>query len=104
MGLLGNIEPLEPRRLFATYFVTPSGDDNATGLTVDQAWRTVERVNVQRLRAGDVILRLDGKPLKVGAELDTLRSILEAVKPGEDVEIVIFRDGGKSTLKAKWDK
>jgi hypothetical protein len=56
------------------------------------------------LEKGDIIIRLDGKPLPAGSELDDLRTILKAVTPGKDVEIGILRAGKRTTLKAKWDK
>ena len=43
------------------YYVSPSGDDGATGLSPTAAWRTIARVNSQALRPGDQVL------LKAGA-------------------------------------
>jgi len=41
-----------------TYFVSPSGDDNATGTSETEAWRTIARVNQSTygLQPGDIIL------------------------------------------------
>jgi len=107
----GPMVPARPRHSLGIRGAEVEDDKReALGLKEGEGGVRVERVNdksvgaLAGLQVGDVILRLDGKTLKAGAELDTLRTILEAVKPGEDVEIVIFRDGGKSTLKAKWDK
>jgi hypothetical protein len=97
MGLRGPIEfeALEPRRHFATYFVMPTGDDNATGLSVEQAWRTVERVNVHRLRAGDVILFEGGKSFDGGL----LVSTKEAGSPAKPNVFSSF-GGGRATLRS----
>jgi len=48
-------EPLEPRRLFAFYFVSSSGSDRNSG-SLDHPWQTIERVNKQAFRGGDRIL------------------------------------------------
>ena len=55
------IELLEPRQLLAAYFVSPAGNDAASGLSPAEAWRTVERVNLHYLRGGTVILFEGGK-------------------------------------------
>lgn len=39
----------------ATYFVSSSGRDSAAGTTPAQAWRSIGRVNLARLRPGDVV-------------------------------------------------
>ena len=51
-----SLERLEDRKLLSAYYVSPGGDDNASGLSPADAWRTVERVNVQFLRPGTTIL------------------------------------------------
>jgi hypothetical protein len=40
----------------ATYYVSPTGDNTRSGLAPDQAWQTIDRVNVQDFAAGDRIL------------------------------------------------
>lgn len=47
------------------------------------------------LRPGDVILALDGKPVKVSADLPHL---VGALKPGSTVKLDIMREGKKRTL------
>lgn len=75
------IEPLEPRRLLATYFVGSTGDDNATGTSVETAWRTVERVNVTRLRAGDTVLFEGGKSFEGNLYVASKEGGIGAIKP-----------------------
>lgn len=40
----------------STYFVSPQGSDNSSGLSPDQAWSTIGRVNMQQLNPGDQVL------------------------------------------------
>ena len=39
-----------------TYFISPDGSDNASGLSVKEAWKTIERVNQVVFQPGDKIL------------------------------------------------
>ncbi|HLG42027.1 MAG TPA: M20/M25/M40 family metallo-hydrolase [Planctomycetota bacterium] len=57
------------------------------------------------VKEGDVIVRFAGEPFKrpVSAALQQLRERLAKVKAGEDVEIVVIREGERVTLKAKWE-
>lgn len=55
------IEPLEPRQLLSTYYVSPAGYDSAAGTAVSAPWKTIGRVNAQTLRAGDKVLFQGGK-------------------------------------------
>src|SRR5688572_2441541 len=50
------VEPLEPRRLMATYYVSPLGDDAAAGTSELAAWRTIGRVNAVDFNPGDAVL------------------------------------------------
>ena len=43
------------------FFVRYEGDDSASGQTSDQAWKSIERVNRQRLAAGDRVFFEGGK-------------------------------------------
>lgn len=43
------------------YFISPQGDDAQSGLTIDQAWKTIERVNRHTFKPGDRILFQSGK-------------------------------------------
>lgn len=83
----------------AVYYVSPDGDDAATGRTKKTAWRTVERINTTNFKAGDAILfeggRIfegtlrfnendsgrSGKPVKVGA-FGTERAGRPILRPG----------------------
>lgn len=40
----------------ATYYVTNSGDDNASGLSNEVAWRTISKVNSYKFADGDTVL------------------------------------------------
>lgn len=38
-----------------TYFVSPGGDDNHSGLSIKEAWKTIERVNQAKFLPGDAL-------------------------------------------------
>jgi hypothetical protein len=40
----------------ATYYVNPGGNDESSGLTDRQVWRTIARVNTQAFESGDELL------------------------------------------------
>ena len=42
--------------LAATYYVSPSGDDNNSGTSTQSAWRTLDKVNTVDLNSGDSML------------------------------------------------
>lgn len=44
-----------------TYYVSPEGNDNATGLSVNSAWKSLDKVNAVTFQAGDKILFQAGK-------------------------------------------
>jgi Right handed beta helix region len=44
----------------ATYYVSPTGNDNNTGNSPADAWHTISRVNLESFRPGDRILFLGG--------------------------------------------
>src|SRR5262249_20714151 len=51
------LEELEPRVVLSvTYYVSESGNDANTGTPVQNAWRTIARVNQQALAPGDTVL------------------------------------------------
>jgi hypothetical protein len=53
-----------------TFFVRTNGDDDASGLREDQAWRSLERVNRQLLRPGDSVLLEAGASFRGSLQLD----------------------------------
>jgi S1-C subfamily serine protease len=53
------------------------------------------------LKAGDVIVEFHGMPVK---DLYQYSDALYAHKPGDEVSIVVIRDGKRLTLKAKLGK
>ena len=55
------IEPLEPRQLLATYYVSPFGNDASPGITIHRPWQSVGRVALQSFKAGDQILFQGGQ-------------------------------------------
>jgi S1-C subfamily serine protease len=71
--------------------VTPSSPAEAAGL------RGVERDDEGRLILGDVIVSIDGKPVKSGTDLFGL---LEQHKGGDKVKIGYMRDGKKRETEA----
>jgi hypothetical protein len=88
------LESLESRRLFATYYVSPLGSDDADGLAPQRAWKTVERVNVQRLRAGDTVLFQAGKSYGGGLYLSTK----EAGTADRPIVFSTYGGKGRATL------
>ena len=48
-----------------TYYVSPEGNDDNTGLTAKAAWKTIERVNRDTLQPGDAILFESGGTLEI---------------------------------------
>src|SRR5437016_7902524 len=55
-ALVTLMESLEPRQLLSTYYVSSAGSDTASGDAMTAAWKTVNRVNSQKLKAGDTVL------------------------------------------------
>ena len=51
-------------RLSGTFYISPIGNDNATGLDPVQAWRTVRKVNQTIFSPGDIILFKGGATFK----------------------------------------
>ena len=58
------MEPLEDRQFLSTYYVSPSGSDSASGRSTSAPWKTVNRVNSQKLHAGDKV-SVTGHPNRV---------------------------------------
>ena len=51
-----HLEPLQPRRLLAVYYVDPDGSDANDGLSPQAAWQTIGRVNGFTFASGDSVL------------------------------------------------
>lgn len=47
-----------------TYFVSPQGDDNASGLSMSAAWKSIEKVNSVVFQPGDKLLFQSGEEWK----------------------------------------
>ena len=59
---VAGVERLEPRRLMAghTYYVSPTGNDQAAGTSAATAWRTLAAVDAVTLGPGDTVLLQGG--------------------------------------------
>ena len=63
---VASMEPLEGRRLLSTYYVNNNGSDSASGTSTSSAWKTINRVNSQVLKAGDKVLFAGGQTFSGG--------------------------------------
>ena len=63
---VASMEPLEGRQLLSTYYVSGSGSDSASGTSSGSAWKTINRVNSQVLKAGDKVLFAGGQTFSGG--------------------------------------
>ncbi len=50
------------------------------------------------VRQGDIITRFDGRKIR---DTNQLRNIVASVRPGTEIEMVVFRNGKKETLQVK---
>ena len=79
-----------------TYFVSPGGNDAATGLSVAQAWKTIDKVNSVVFQPGDRILFEAGKTfygqlMPKGSGTDEAPICLSTFG-GEDRAVINFGD------------
>jgi hypothetical protein len=58
------MEALESRELLSTYYVSPHGSDSAKGTSPYHPWKTIDRVNKQVLKPGDMVLFQGKKSFK----------------------------------------
>jgi hypothetical protein len=65
-AVAATMEPLEERRFLSTYYVSNSGSDSAAGTSTSTAWKTINRVNAQVLKAGDKVLFAGGQTFTGG--------------------------------------
>lgn len=70
LALFGLAAPLHA----ATYYVSPAGSDSASGLSPDDAWRTLARVNSAVFSPGDHVLLEGGRLFRGPLKLDHLDS------------------------------
>ncbi len=105
-------EPPRPaRRLGVTVQELDDAECDALKLPRDQGGLRVDEAqsggvaDKAGVKAGDVVLSLAGAALPRAGSRDKLRELLGAkVKPNEDVEIVVHREGRRVSLKARWSE
>lgn len=54
-----------------TYYVSTTGDDSNSGLTPNDAWRTIDKVNATSIRPGDAVLFEGGKSFEGNLRFDS---------------------------------
>ncbi|HYE97292.1 MAG TPA: M28 family peptidase [Planctomycetota bacterium] len=98
-----------PRRLGVTVQELDAEECEALGLVPGQGGLRVDAVHplgpaqAAGVKDGDVVLSLAGVKLPRADAREALRKVLaEKVKPGQEVELVVLRQGTKQTLAAKW--
>jgi S1-C subfamily serine protease len=103
--------PAAPRRALGVMVETlTSREREDLGLAEGESGVRVTHVNDDSvaLAAGietdDVIVSLDGQKLTPDAEYADLPRILNAIKPGKEVEVGVVRNKARKVLKAKWEK
>jgi hypothetical protein len=81
----------------ATFFVSALGDDNHAGISPEQAWRTLARVNRAPLRPGDRVLLRGG---------DLWREMLTPMvsgRAGQPITFGAYGEGGLPTISGAAD-
>ena len=93
--LVCQMEPLEDRQFLSTYYVSPSGSDSASGASTSAPWRTISRVNSQKLKAGDKVL------FKGGSAFSGSLSVPSA-EGGNSTNAVVFSTygSGRATINS----
>ena len=61
LGILLSMSPLIALAQGKTYFVSDEGNDSASGLSIKEAWRSVDKVNSVVFQPGDKVLFEGGK-------------------------------------------
>lgn len=86
-------------------------DDRASsGLGKEEGGVMVDQVGDNTVAAaagledGDIIVKMDGKPLAIGSEMENLRELIAKAAAGKEIEILVIRGKDRKTLKAKWEK
>jgi len=63
-----------------------------------QPWANIPRILVDGAKAGDVILKVDGKEIETSSQVP---AIVASTKPGTPIQIDVWRDGSNKRLTAK---
>lgn len=53
-----------------TYYISPSGNDNNSGTSINQAWKTISKINSTSIAAGSIILFEGGSSFYGGIYID----------------------------------
>lgn len=53
-----------------TYYVSPTGNDNSSGTAIDQAWKSIAKINSTTFLPGDIVLFEGGNTFNGGITLD----------------------------------
>jgi hypothetical protein len=77
-----------------TYYVSPSGDDNASGTSITNAWKTIGKVNSLSLAPGTIILFEGGQTFSGTINLDNA----DANNPANNVIISSYGTGKAKIL------
>ena len=65
------VEPCEPRRMLATYYISPTGLDSNAGTSAAAPWKSIARINQRDLNAGDRVLLQGGATFATPAPSST---------------------------------
>src|SRR5215210_1338434 len=93
LSLAGALALPAPAQAATTYYVSPEGDDRATGTATGSAWRTPARVGAVDLEPGDRVLFEGGETFAGGVDL----AAADAGTAAEPVVVGSYGDG-RATL------
>jgi hypothetical protein len=85
--ILTTAVPLDSFAQAATYFISPSGDDSNSGVSKENAWLTLDKVNQVHFEAGDSIL------LEAGGVWNGQMCPLGSGEPGKPIRLGSYGDG-----------
>lgn len=80
--------------------IVPDYETNLKGLVINDTYKNSPAAKAG-IKTGDVILKFDGKEIKSYYDLETAQSL---TKPGDNVQLLIFRDGTEKTINARVEK
>ncbi|NJY61819.1 hypothetical protein HC174_03490 [Salinimicrobium sp. CDJ15-81-2] len=78
-----------------TYYVSATGDDKNSGLTPNDAWKTIEKVNNTTIRPGDAVLFEGGKTFDGSLKFDS-----NDANGGSNVVTVSSYGTGRATISS----